>query len=160
MKLLLELLDVQYATPETKAMRPYIDKIAMMLFKVKADWVKDRKRGPEEKYLGVVHSDSTITDEKGRPLTLTFDNSTDSGEFEINSLTPLMIEKGSELDQELSKLFAEHHVNSHKKINYMLRQGKTVLREIHLGKKIDGKTVDFVKHVMTLLKSDKVKTRE
>src|ERR1035437_4118131 len=85
-----------------------VDSIAVMLFKKKAGIVIDAKRDKDKKYIGVAHEKSTIKDATGRTLSLTFDNSTDSGDFEIDSLTPLKIEKGGAVDKEIKKLFSKY----------------------------------------------------
>lgn len=159
MNLLTELLDTAHQDPSIKDMKSFIDKIAHMLFKKKGGPVTDRKRSKLPKYYGVHNAESTLTDDEGKHLMLTFDNSTDSGEFEINSLSSLMIERGSQLDQELEKFYKEHEVKSGKKLNYIMRGGKKVLREIHLGKNIDERVVRFVSDVIGTLKSNKNKEK-
>lgn len=158
MNLLLELLDTSHQDAEIVKMKPYINKIAGMLFKQKAGPVVDPKRSKLPKYFGITDTESTITDDSGKHLRLTFDNSTDSGEFELNSLSPLMIEKGSQLEAEIKKLYAEHEVKSKKRVNYIMRSGKKVIREIHLGKDINERTIRLVSDLIALLKLNKSNT--
>jgi hypothetical protein len=143
----------QEVKAEYRELRPYVDKISMMLFKQRSGLVKDLKRSKEAKWLGVANTSSVLVDARGKHLRLTFDNSTDSGEFEINSLADLMIEKGSEPEKELRELYQAHEIKSKKKLNYVYNRGKMVVREIHLGKVVDEKTVDFMKDVMKVLAS-------
>src|ERR1039457_5543747 len=98
-----------------------VDEIAQMLFKKNAGLVKDPKHDKDKDYLGVAHEKSLIRTQNGKPLHLTFDNSTDSGEFEIDSLTPLKIEKGGDLDREIKKLFSKHDVESKKNTSYVVK---------------------------------------
>lgn len=149
MELLLELTKMNDAL---KVAKPHVNAIAKTLFKQSADWVKDLKRSKEAKYYGVVDTESTLVDHRGKPLRLTFDNSTDSGEFEINSLAPLMIKKGSEVDLQIKKLYKDYKIDSSKKTNYIVRHGDSVLREIHIGKHPNQNTVDFTREVLSLLK--------
>jgi hypothetical protein len=136
MELLLELLDTTSAeSPEVKASMPSIQKIAKALFGKEAGPVKDLKRSKEAKFFGVAHEKSTFENEKGHAIKLTFDNSTDSGEFEINSLVPLQIERGSDLDLAIKKLYKEYKVHSNKKMRYLVKGDFTYLREVHLGSK-------------------------
>lgn len=129
-----------------------VDEIAMLLFKKKAGLVKDPKRDKEKNYVGVSHSKSTLQGHDGKPLHLTFDNSTDSGEFEINSLTPLKIEKGGDLDRSIKKLFTKYEIESKKKTNYVVKSEATYLRELHLGHKLGRSAVKFVTNLIDLLR--------
>lgn len=144
----------QESKPIDKRLSSFLNKITQLLFKTGADWVKDKKRSKEAIFLGVVHTDSVIKDSKGKALKLTFDNSTDSGEFELNSLSPLMIEKGSDLDNAINELFSKHRIKSSKKTNYISRDGKMVMREIHVGVDLGLDTVKFIKDVIDLIASN------
>lgn len=130
-----------------------IDAIAMALFKKKAGIVKDPKRDKEKDYLGVTNSASSIKTEAGKILHLSFDNSTDSGEFEIDSFTPLKIERGTDLDKAIKKLFSKYEISSKKKLGYILKGDVSYLREIHLGKKLDSNTVTFVHALIKTIKA-------
>jgi hypothetical protein len=129
-----------------------VDSIAMALFKKKAGEVKDPKRDKEKTYIGVQHEASVIKRQDGKTLYLTFDNSTDSGEFEIDSFTPLKIERGTEIDKKIKKAFSKHEIESKKKISYMVKGDVSYLREIHLGKKLGRPAVRFVHDLIKILK--------
>jgi hypothetical protein len=131
-----------------------VDSIAMMLFKQKAGEVKDTKRDKDKIYIGVSHEASTIKGSTGKVLHMTFDNSTDSGEFEIDSFTPLKIEKGSDIDKLIKKSYAKHELESKKKFSYMVKGGVSYLREIHLGKKLGKSAVRFVSDLLKIIKSN------
>jgi hypothetical protein len=146
-------LEQREESKEEARLRPFLNRITQIIFKQGADWVKDKKRSKDAIFLGVAHTDSLIYDDRGKSLKLTFDNSTDSGEFELNSLTPLMIQKGSELDQAIISLYDKHHIKSTKKTNYMSREGKTVMREVHVGKMLDPHEVKFIHDLVELFSS-------
>lgn len=129
----------------------FINKISKLLFNQESGPVKDLKRSKTADFWGVSHQKSIFKDEKGKQIKLTFDNSTDSGEFEINSLTPLKIKKGSNLDKSIKTLYKECNVKSEKKMNYIIIDNETVLREIHLGKNISNNEVEFVKSLIKLI---------
>jgi hypothetical protein len=129
---------------------PYVDKICRLLFGQPAAPVTDPKRKGE--FLGVANGLASIADASGNRLTLTFDNSTASGEFELNSLTPLHIVKGSNLDLEIAKLYKEHDLPSKKKLGYIEKGGDLVLREIHFGKNLDENAINFVMDLIANLK--------
>lgn len=154
MKLLLELQDLSKLKDEDKIkeIRPYLDKICALLFKEKGGPVIDKKRSPLPKYYGVADAPSTITDQRGNHIRLTFDNSTDSGEFEINSLAPLEIQEGSHLDKEIKKLYAEHEVKSAKRTNYVMSSRGPVLREVHIGQYPDERALRLVTDLIVMLK--------
>jgi hypothetical protein len=124
------------------ASEPYVDKICRLLFGEPAGPVKDSKRKGE--FFGVINHISCITDKNGNHLNLTFDNSTGSGEFELNSLTPLGIVKGSHMDEEIAKLYKEHDMPSKKKLGYVEKHGELLLREIHFGKVLDENAINFL----------------
>ena len=130
-----------------------VDAICQLLFKKKAGLVKDPKRDKDKDYIGVNHSVSSIKGPSGKPLHLTFDNSTDSGEFELNSLAPLQIEKGGKIDKAIKKLFSKHEVESKKKTNYTVKSEGVYLREIHLGKKLSRGAVKLIMDLIKLLKN-------
>jgi hypothetical protein len=138
--------------PAIEEMRGEIDKIAHLLFKKEGGYVRDTKRGPEYKYYGVSNQKSVLRSAKGKLMMITFDNSTDSGEFEINSLAPLDIEKGGDTDKKIRALYRTYDIRSKKRTNYILKDAGTVMREIHLGRHINKNTVKFVKEVIKLLK--------
>jgi hypothetical protein len=140
--------------PEVEKMRSFIDKIAKMLFGHDGDYVRDLKRSKDYKYYGVAHEKSKLKTDKHRHLKLTFDNSTHSGEFEINTLSPLKIQYNGETDKKIRALYRTFEIKSKKRTNYIMREGIPVLREIHLGKHIDKHTVAFVKEVLKLLKPE------
>ena len=129
-----------------------VDQIAMLLFRKKAGIVTDPKRDKDKKYIGVAHEKSTIKGLTGRPLTLTFDNSTDSGDFEIDSLTPLKIEKGGDIDKQIKKLYAKHEIGSKKKVGYIVKTDVSYIREIVLGEKLGRPAVRLVADLMKILK--------
>ena len=83
---------------------------------------------------------------------LTFDNSTDSGEFEVNSLVPLMIERGTPEDHKILSLYRKFGVRSKKKTSYIAHGDKIVLRELFLGKDVDENAVRFMKAVVKILR--------
>jgi hypothetical protein len=130
-----------------------VDRIALALFKKKAGLVKDLKRDKDKFYIGVQHESSSIKRPDGKPLYLTFDNSTDSGEFEIDSLSPLKIEKGDATDKKIRKLYTKHELESKKKIGYIVKGDVTYIREIHLGKVLSGSSVLFVNEFIKLMNS-------
>lgn len=139
--------------PAIEEMRPEIDKIAHLLFHKEGGYVRDTKRSPDYKYYGVSNQRSLLKSAKGKHMMITFDNSTDSGEFEINSLAPLEIEKNGETDKKIRALYRTFEIKSKKRTNYILKGEGTVMREIHLGKHINKNTVKFVKEIIKLLKS-------
>ena len=154
MKLLIQLIEaLEEKAKEEENVLP-IDKIAMMLFNKKAGPVKDLKRSKEAEFLGVSHTRSLITDKAGKRMFLTFDNSTDSGEFEINSLTPLAIAKGSAADKQIRKLYTKHGVASKKKVGYSVQDDDTtIVREVHLGKTLGKNAVKFTSELLSILKA-------
>lgn len=124
------------------ASEPYIDKVCRLLFGMSSGEVKDSKRKGE--FYGVANQQSCITDKNGNNLHLTFDNSTPNGEFELNSLTPLCIVKGSHMDEEIGKLYKEHDLPSKRKVSYIQKGGDMVLRSIHFGKILDENAINFL----------------
>ena len=132
-----------------------IDAIALALFKKKAGIVKDPKRDKEKDYLGVTNSASTFKHD-GKTLHLSIDNSTDSGEFEIDSFTPLKLERGGDIDKAIKKLFKKFEIDSGKKIGYILKGETSYIREIHLGKKLSSNSVRFVQALIKLIKTGAV----
>ena len=143
-----------------KAAKPHLNKISMMLFGKKCGPVVDEKRSKEAKYFGVSNARSKILGPKEKALRLTFDNSTDSGEFEINSLTPLHIVQGSDLDKKIRALYKKFKVNSKKKTNYLDEDGEMVMREIHLGVEPGEHAVKLVKDALKLIRGEKVEDEE
>lgn len=130
-----------------------IDAIAMMLFRKKAGIIKDPKRDKDKDYLGVAHEKSTLKANNGKSISLTFDNSTDSEEFEIDSLTPLKIEKGSSEDKQIKKLFLKHEIDTKKKVGYIVKSDVSYVREIYLGKKLGRQAVKLVTDLLKIIKS-------
>lgn len=139
-----------------KAAKPHLNKISSMLFGQKCGPVVDAKRGKEAKFFGVANARSKLLDSKGRGIKLTFDNSTDSGEFEINSLTPLKIVRGGDLDKKIKALYKRHKVESKKKTNYLDVDGDMVLREIHLGVSPNEHAIKLVRDVLKLIRGEKL----
>lgn len=129
-----------------------VDDIAMMLFKKKAGIITDPKRDKDKKYIGVSNEKSSIKGPTGKALNLSFDNSTDSGEFEIDSLTPLKIEKGGPVDKAIKKLFSKHEVDSNVKTGYLVKSDASYLREVGLGKKLGRSAVKLVSDLMKIIK--------
>lgn len=153
MSLLLELLDTtSLHSADIKHSKSKINHIAQILFNQDAGPVKDLKRSKEAKFFGVANAKSTILDSKGDGIRLTFDNSTDSGEFEINSLSPLKIVKGSEEDSAIKSLYKALKIESKKKTNYVVIGDQTLMREVHLGKVITSDTIKFVKGLLKIVK--------
>ena len=146
--------DLKLSEKETKAVA---SKIAQMLFKQKAGPVTDKKRSKDPIFWGVSHQESLLVTDRNEKIKLTFDNSTDSGEYEINSLTPLDIEQGSQMDKAVKRIYVDRRVHSSKKTNYTLKGGVMVLREVHIGKYLNDKAVDFVKDLMALLNTNTLK---
>ena len=143
------------------ASEPYIEKVCKLLFnRVSPGAVEDTKRKGE--FFGVSNTLSVITDKDGNHLTLTFDNSTASGEFELNSLAPLEIVKGGPMDSEIKQMYKEHDLKSAKKLGYIEKSGELVLREIHFGKMLDENAINFCLDLIVVLKqagSKKSKTK-
>lgn len=130
-----------------------VDSIALLLFKKKAGIVTDPKRDKNKTYIGVSNEKSTIKNLTGKFLNLSFDNSTDSGEFEIDSLTHLKIEKDGDIDKEIKKLYSKHDIDTKKKIGYLVKSDVTYLREIHLGKILGRPSVKLVIDLIKILKT-------
>ena len=143
-----------------KGMKEHIHAIARALFKTHAGPVKDPKRSKEAIFYGVAHTRSALSDKKGRAMHLTFDNSTESGEFEINSLVPLLIQKGSPEDLKIHQLYRKFGVHSKKKMNYIAHGDGIVLREVHLGTDIDENTVKFVKAFLRVVQGQPEESEE
>lgn len=155
LKHLLESTDIAMSD-EVKDAKPYLNRISHMLFGKKCEPVVDEKRGKEPKFFGVANTKSKIVDSKGKSIRLTFDNSTDSGEFEINSLTPLSIISGGDLDKKIKALYKKYKIQSKKKVNYLDQGGDLVMREIHLGRSPDEHAVKFVRDFLKLIKGETV----
>ena len=143
-------------TDDVKAAKPHLNKIASMLFNQKCGPAVDEKRSKEAKYYGVSNTRSKLLDDRGRGIRLTFDNSTDSGEFEINSLTPLKIKEGGDLDKKIKSLYRKYKVASKKKTNYLDVSGEIVMREIHLGTSPDESAVKLVRDAIKLIRGESV----
>lgn len=163
LSLLQELTLLKEATDEVvklsdavKDAKPNLNKISAMLFGKKCEPVVDAKRSKKPIFFGVDNARSKLLDSKGKGIKLTFDNSTDSGEFEINSLTPLKIEQGGDLDKAIKALYKKHKVGSKKKTNYLDVDGTMVMREIHLGVSPTEHAVKLVRDAMKLIRGEKV----
>lgn len=137
-----------------KSIKTHVDSIARLIFGKHAGPVKDIKRSKEAKFYGVSHGKSLLSDPNGKHVYLTFDNSTDSGEFEINSLVPMLIEKGSKEDRKIISFYKRYGIHSKKKTNYIAHGDKIVMREIHLGTDIDSNTVKFVRSLLKVLNGE------
>lgn len=140
--------------------KPHLNKISSMLFGKKCEPVVDDKRSKKPIFFGVANSKSKVHDARGKPMRLTFDNSTDSGEFEINSLTPLHIVDGGDLDKKIRALYKKHKVSSKKKTNYLDVGGEMVMREIHLGVSPTEHAVRLVRDFLKLIKGESVADEE
>ena len=138
-----------------KEAKPNLNKISMALFGKKCEPVVDEKRSKKAIFYGVANTRSKVLDAKGKGIKLTFDNSTDSGEFEINSLTPLKIVQGSDLDKLINKLYKKFKISSKKKVNYLDVDGEMVIREIHLGVSPTESAVKLVRDVLKLIRGEK-----
>jgi hypothetical protein len=155
LQLLLELLDTTSVdSADVKGSKSSINRIAQMLFRQDAGPVKDLKRSKEAKFFGVADARSVFIGPNGKGVRLTFDNSTDSGEFEINSLVPLGITKGSEEDKAIKQLYKDLEIESKKRTNYIISGDQTLLREIHLGKVITHDTVKMVRAITKMLRKE------
>lgn len=129
-----------------------VDVISMMLFKKKSGIITDPKRDKNKKYVGVSNERSVIKDVNGKSIRLTFDNSTDSGEFEIDSLTPLKIEKGGAIDKSIKKLFTKHELDTKKTVGYLVKGDTSYIREIHLGEKLGRSAEKLVTDLLKILR--------
>lgn len=130
--------------------KPFVDKICKLLFRLEGE----AKSGS----YGVENKPSTLTNKDGEPLMLTFDNSNSQREFELNSLTPLGIEKDSDTVKELEKMYVEHGVTSKAKLRFVTKGGKTVLRGLNLGKVLDEKGLRMLQDTLAMLMHDFKKT--
>src|ERR1035437_8806814 len=143
-----------------KDAKPHLNKISTLLFSKKCEPVIDEKRSKKPIFFGVDNTRSKLVDAKGKSIKLTFDNSTDSGEFEINSLTPLKIVQGGDLDKQIKALYKKFKVSSRKKTNYLDVEGEMLLREIHLGVSPNEQTVKLVRDVLKLVRGEKVEDED
>ena len=146
--------------PAVKEAKPHLNRISMALFGRKCEPVVDSKRSKKAVFFGVSNTRSKLLDAKGKGVKLTFDNSTDSGEFEINSLTPLKIVQGGDLDKQINSLYKKFKVSSKKKTNYLDVDGEMVLREIHLGTSPSEHAVKLVRNFIKLVHGEKVEYDE
>lgn len=126
--------------------KPYIDKICKLLFKTEGV--------ASGSHYGVVNRQSTLVTPKGDYLTLTFDNSNSQGEYELNSLTPLGIEKDSETVKELMKMYEEHEVKSKAKLKFVSKGGKTLLRGVNFGRELDERGLRMMQDMLVMLSHD------
>lgn len=147
--LLSELLEPKNASIEE--MRPFLEKICKLIF-------MDPGKYSSSNHYGVVNAKSRVTDPAGNALMLSFDNSNSQAEFELNSLTPLGIEKGSATVDELLKMYDEHEIKSAAKLKFIAKQGKTILRGINFGKLVDEKVLRMIQDAMVMLSHDFKKT--
>lgn len=131
--------------------KPFIDKICKLLFRREGEKLEDG--------YGVENAESIlIPAANGAPLKLTFDNTNTQKEYELNSLTPLGIERGSDVVQELERMYKEHGVASKAGLSYVSKGGKMVLRGINFGKRVDEKVLRMVQDAMVMLSHDFKKT--
>jgi hypothetical protein len=153
LQFLVELLDLTQGGNGVESMKDNIDYITRLLFSnITAGPVKDLKRSKEAKFYGVAHAKSLLVDGSGKALPLTFDNSTESGEFEINSLVPLKVERRSPEDLKILGLYRKFGVSSKAKLTYIAHGDKIVLRAVHLGKEIGEETTRFAKALVKILR--------
>ena len=139
----------------------WVDKIADALFGIPTGPVVDKKRSPDPIFNGVDNKRSRLSTPNGKPLWLTFDNSTDSGEYEINSLVPLRVERGTEVDLKIHRLYKALKVRSKKRVEYVDLDGKTYLRELYLGENPNEASLKLVKAFMKLIvQTDDIKDNE
>lgn len=143
--LLLELVDAVGPS------RPFVDKMCKLLFRQEAE-LKAGSYGLENKQ-------STLSNKDGEPLMLTFDNSNAQREYELNSLTPLGIEKDSATVNELERMYTEHGVISKAKLKFVTKGGKSLLRGINFGKVIDEKGLRMLQDTLVMLSHDFKKTK-
>lgn len=164
LKELILLKESEEATSENgsavKEAKPNLNKIAVALFGRKCEPVTDTKRSKKPIFFGVANARSRLLDPKGKGVKLTFDNSTDSGEFEINSLTPLNIVQGGDLDKKIRSLYKKFKVSSKKKTNYIDVDGEMVLREIHLGTSPAENAVKLVHNFIKLVRGESIDDEE
>lgn len=131
--------------------QPFIDKICKLLF---------REEGQQGKgSYGAVNKQSTLCDKNGAPMMLTFDNSNAQREFELNSLTPLGIEKDSDSAKEIERMYREHGVTSKAGLKFVSKGGKTVLRGVNFGKQVNEKVLRMVQDMLVMLSHDFSKKR-
>lgn len=143
--LLNELLDTQ-----GKVNKPFVDKICKLLFRLEGE--------EDNGSYGIVNKPSTLADKDGVELNLTFDASNAQREYELNSLTPLGIEKNSETVKELERMYSEHGVKSKAKLKFVTKSGKSVLRGLNFGSVVDEKVLRMIQDVLVMLKHDFKKT--
>ena len=131
--------------------RPFVDKICKLLFRQEAE-AKSGSYGLENKQ-------STLSTKDGEPLMLTFDNSNAQREYELNSLTPLGIEKDSATVKEFERMYTEHGVVSKAKLKFVARGGKSLLRGVNFGKVVDEKVLRMIQDSLVMLSHDFKKTK-
>lgn len=130
----------------TATSKPFIDKICKLLFKTEG--------AASGQHYGVVNKQSTLVTPKGDYLMLTFDNSNSQQEYELNSLTPLGIERDSETVKELTKMYDEHQVKSKAKLKFVSKGGKTLLRGVNFGSVIDERALRMIQDMLVMLSHD------
>jgi hypothetical protein len=143
--LLLELLE-----PNNKAVeesRPFIDKICKLLFRQEGAYSSG-------KHYGIINAESTLEDKNGNMLKLSFDNSNSQFEYELNSLTPLGIEKDSDVVKELLRMYDEHSVSSKAKLKFVSKGNASVLRGVNFGKVVNEKILRMVQDMLVMLSHD------
>lgn len=141
--------------PKNKAieeMRPFLEKICKLIFMQPGTYSSST-------HFGVIDQKSRIVDTDGNHLNLSFDNSNSQDEYELNSLTPLGIEKDSATVDELMKMYKEHEVKSAAKLKFITKQGATVLRGVNFGKVVDEKVLRMIQDVMVMLSHDFKRTK-
>lgn len=136
------------------ASKPFVDKICKTLFKIEGGTVYDLKHG-DKAFYGVQHKESTLSDDNGKALWLTFDNSTTSNEFELNSLTALHMKRGGDMDLAIHKLYHMHKIKSKRRVKYIIHGKDAVIRELHLGKTLDEKAIHFMNDFRALVMSER-----
>lgn len=144
--LLNELLNTKQATA-----KPFIDKICKLLFRLEGEEANGS--------YGVENKPSTLTDKDGSALNLTFDASNAQHEYELNSLTPLGIEKDSDVVRELERMYVEHGVKSRAKLKFVTKGSKPVLRGINFGSVVDEKVLRMVQDALVMLSHNFKKTK-
>lgn len=127
--------------------KPFIDKICKLLFRAEGE---EQGKGA----YGIVNKAATLCDKDGVPLKLSFDNSNAQKEFELNSLTPLGIEKDSETAKELERMYREHGVTSKAGLKFVTKGSKTVLRGVNFGKQVNEKVLRMVQDMLVMLSHD------
>lgn len=155
MKLLQELKAIEQKLRHHKKIdesKPFIDKICKLLFRREGEYTATT-------HYGVINKQSTLCDKNGSPMMLSFDNSNAQQEFELNSLTPLGVEKDSDSAKEIERMYREHGVTSKAGLKFVSKNGKMVLRGVNFGKQVDEKVLRMVQDMLVMLLHDFSKKR-